>query len=100
MNLNKIDNDPTISPESKLQRFLRKPKKNLKLLSGKMPVSSWILTYLLTFRLVTRFRLLMKLPSLDTSGMFLVSGFVPMMKVSLETSPLILESIDLAIQYI
>lgn len=100
MNLNKIDNDPTISRESKLQRFLRKPKKNLQLLSGKMPVYSWILTHLLTFGLVTRFRLLMNLPSLDTSGMFLVSGFVLMRKVSLVTSPLILESIDLAIQYI
>lgn len=62
-----------------------------------MPVYSWILTYLLTFGLVTRFLLLMKLPSLDTSGMSLVSGFVPMLNVSLVTSPLILESIDLAI---
>ena len=97
---NKIDNDPTISRESKPQRLLRKLKKNLQLLSGKMPVYSWILTYLLTFRLVTRFRLLMKLPSLDPLGMFLVYGFVPMLKVSLVTSPLILESIDLAIQYI
>lgn len=97
MNLNKIDNDPTISRESKLQRFLRKPKKNLQLLSGKMPVYSWILTYLLNFRLVTRFRLLMTLPSLDTLGMFLVYGFVPMLKVSSVTSPL--ESIDLAIHY-
>ena len=54
-----------------------------------MPVYSWILTYLLAFGLVTR----------DTSGMFLVYGFVPMLKVSLVTSPLILESIDLVIQY-
>lgn len=98
MNLNKIDNDPTISRESKLQRFLRKLKKNLQLLSAKMPVYSSILTYLLTFGLVTRFRFLKKPPSLDTSGMFLVSGFVPMLKVSLVTSPLILESVDLAIQ--